>query len=70
MYQIKWYNDSGKLVACQEKIKVMDQNIQEIIQLMQYLLEDGVLMGISETQIKSVLQQKVSELKNPYNKIS
>ncbi len=68
MNKVKWYGDNGELVSCHEKIKVMEQNIQEITELMQYLLEDGVLMGISETQIKLVLQKIVSQLKNPYTK--
>ena len=67
MNRIKWFDTNGKVISCNEKIKVMNQNIEEVCQLMQYLLEDGILMGIDECQIKSVLQQIVSQLENPYN---
>ena len=39
-----WRQPDGKPVSCLEKIKVLNQNIQEIETLCADALEDGVLM--------------------------
>jgi DNA-binding transcriptional regulator YhcF (GntR family) len=63
-----WVRDDKSIVACTEKIKVMQENFEEIAQLMQDAIEDGLLMEVSETQMREALQTLVNELKNPYNK--
>ena len=63
-----WRQPDGKPVACLEKIKVLNQNIDEIKQLAQDALEDAVLMGCDEEQVRSVLRSVVAELVNPYRK--
>ena len=50
---IIWYNDQGDKISCVEKIKVMEQNLAEIKLLLQDVIDDGVLMGIAEQQIKA-----------------
>ena len=63
-----WRTPEGKPVSCLEKIKVLDQNIEEIRQLSQDALEDAVLMGCAEDQIREVLRGVVEGLQNPYRK--
>lgn len=63
-----WRTPEGKPVSCLEKIKVLDQNIEEIRQLSQDALEDAVLMGCAEDQIRDVLRDVVEGLQNPYRK--
>lgn len=63
-----WRRDDGGVVACTEKIKVMNENFDEIKQISQDALEDGLLMGVSETQMREVLHQLVDSLANPYKK--
>ena len=60
--------DDKSIVACIEKIKVMTENFEEIAQLMQDALEDGLLMEVSEMQMREALLALVNELKNPYPK--
>ena len=48
-----WRQSDGKPVSCLEKIKVLNQNIQEIETLCADALEDGVLMGCDADQIKA-----------------
>ena len=45
-----WRQPDGKPVSCLEKIKVLNQNIQEIETLCADALEDGVLMDATPTR--------------------
>jgi hypothetical protein len=47
---------------------VLNENLAEIRQLAQDALEDGLLMGCSEDQLRQVLRQLVDSLENPYGK--
>ena len=61
-----WVRDDKTIVACTEKIKVMQENFDEIQQLMQDAFEDGVLMEVSEAQMRETLLIIVDSLVNPY----
>ena len=63
-----WVRDDKSIVACTEKIKVMTENFEEIQQLMQDAFEDGLLMDVSETQMRETLHELVQTLHNPYLK--
>jgi hypothetical protein len=63
-----WVRDDASIVACTEKIKVMKENFEEIRQIAQDALEDGLLMEVSETQMRETLHQLVDTLVNPYQK--
>lgn len=63
-----WRQPDGKPVSCIEKIKVLNENLGEIRQLAQDALEDGLLMGCSEEQLRQVLRELVDSLNNPYAK--
>ena len=63
-----WRQPDGKPLACVEKIKVLNENLAEIRQLAQDALEDGLLMGGSEDQLREVLRQMIESLENPYRK--
>lgn len=64
----KWLRDDGSVVACTEKIKVMTENFDEIKQIAQDALEDGLLMEVSESQMREALHQLIETLVNPYQK--
>lgn len=61
-----WRQPDGSAVSCVEKIKVLNQNLDEIRQLAQDALEDAILMGCDEGQVRGVLQRLVDDLQNPY----
>lgn len=63
-----WLTPDGKPVSCLEKIKVLNENLEEIRSLAQDALEDAVLMGCDETQFRDVLGNLVDALNNPYRK--
>jgi hypothetical protein len=63
-----WRTPEGEPVACVEKIKVLNENLAELRELAQDALEDGVLMGCDEVQLREVLAGIVAGLVNPYRK--
>lgn len=65
----KWVRDDGSVVSCTEKVKVMTENFDEIKQIAQDAFEDGLLMEVSEAQMREALHALVDSLINPYNKI-
>ena len=65
-----WRQSDGKPVSCLEKIKVLNQNIQEIESLCADALEDGVLMGCDADQIKQALHELIESLPVPHGKKS
>ncbi len=64
--QIIWRSPEGKVIACVEKNKVLQENLAEIRQVCQDALEDAVLMGCDEQQFRAVLAELVAQLKSPY----
>ncbi len=64
----KWVRDDNRVVACTEKIKVMTENFDEIKQIAQDAFEDGLLMEVSEEQMREALHRLVDMLVNPYQK--
>jgi hypothetical protein len=63
-----WHTPEGEPVSCVEKIKVLNENLSELRDLAQDALEDGVLMGCDEAQLRDVLAGLISGLVNPYRK--
>ncbi|HUC11813.1 MAG TPA: hypothetical protein VL985_15500 [Stellaceae bacterium] len=63
-----WRTPEGEPVSCIEKIKVLNENLAELRELAQEALEDAVLMGADERQVRGVLAGIVEELVNPYKK--
>jgi hypothetical protein len=63
-----WRTPEGEAVSCVEKIKVLNENLTELRELAQEALEDGVLMGCDERQLREVLAGIITGLINPYRK--
>src|SRR5437763_2567998 len=61
-----WRTPEGEPVSCVEKIKVLNENLAELRELAQDALEDAVLMGCDERQVREVLTGIGASLVNPY----
>jgi hypothetical protein len=61
-----WLAADGSPISCLEKIKVLNQNHAELRQIAQDALEDALLMGCSEEQVRQALHLLIDELHNPY----
>ncbi|MBM3351548.1 MAG: hypothetical protein FJY53_07180 [Betaproteobacteria bacterium] len=64
----RWMRDDGSVVSCTEKVKVMAENFEELKQIAQDALEDGLLMEVSEQQMREALHLLVDSLVNPYKR--
>ena len=65
---IVWRQPDGEPVSCIDKLKVLNENLEEIRQFCQDALEDAVLMGCDEAQARDVMESLVRSIKNPYIK--
>lgn len=63
-----WLTPEGEKVSCIEKIKVLNENLEELRALAQEALEDAVLMGCDEKQLRQVIQNIAQIIDNPYKK--
>jgi hypothetical protein len=63
-----WRTPEGEPVSCVDKIKVLNENLGELAEMAQDALEDAVLMGCDEAQVRQVLAGIVEALVNPYRK--
>lgn len=63
-----WRRDDQSVVSCIEKIKVMGDNFDEIQQIVQDAFEDGLLMEVSDVQMRQTLLSMIEKLNNPLKK--
>ena len=61
-----WLDTAGIPLGCLEKIKMLNENITEINEMCQEALEDAVLMGCDQKQIRDVLLNLVRDLQEPF----
>jgi hypothetical protein len=64
----RWLTPEGEPISCVDKIKVLNENLEELLGLAQDALEDAVLMGCDEAQFRRVLHDLADGLVNPYRK--
>ena len=63
-----WLTPEGEPVSCIEKIKVLNENLEELRDMAQEALEDAVLMGCDEAQFRRVMRALAESLVNPYRR--
>ena len=62
----RWTQPDGAPVSCVEKVKVLNDNLEEMRELCQEALEDAILMGCDAEQVKAVFHQTIEALVDPY----
>jgi hypothetical protein len=63
-----WRQSNGDPVTCYDKIAVLNQNIKDLRQESQDVLEDALLMGCDEKQVREALEDILTTLNNPFRK--
>lgn len=64
--ELPWRRPDGSVIACHEKLKMMHENLEELRQVAQDALEDAVLMGCDEGQVKEALVHLIQSLQSGY----
>ena len=60
---ITWRKPDGSVVSCFEKVKVLNENYGELRDLLQDAMDDALLLGCSEAQVRDACQQLLDELR-------
>jgi hypothetical protein len=61
----RWLQPDGAPVSCREKIKVLEENWQELVETLRDAYEDAVLMGVDPQEMKRLLTELVEDLTAP-----
>jgi hypothetical protein len=61
-----WLKPDGSVLSCVEKIKVLNENIDELRALAQDAVDDAVLMGGTQAQIKQILLDMLQSITSQY----
>ncbi len=61
-----WLRSDDTVVACTEKVKVLEENWNEIRTMLQEALDDAVLMGCSEARVKGEFIRLINGLSSQY----
>jgi hypothetical protein len=61
----RWLQPDGAPVSCREKLKVLEENWQELTETLRDTYEDAVLMGVDPKEMKRLLTELVEELTAP-----
>ncbi|MDA0220535.1 MAG: hypothetical protein O3B22_13335 [Proteobacteria bacterium] len=61
-----WRDPAGNPVSCVDKLKLLQENLEELREMAQEALEDAVVMGCDEGQTRKVLADLVAGLEKPF----
>lgn len=61
-----WRGPDGEPVSCVDKLKLLQENLEELREMAQEALEDAVVMGCDEGQARQVLSDLVAGLDKPF----
>lgn len=58
----RWIGVDGQPIACVEKIKVLNENYDELHRLAQDAFDDALLVGCDEASLRNVLHRLIDGL--------
>ena len=62
---VRWPMADGSPVSCREKLRTLEENHAEAVQVLQDAFEDAVLMGVDEAVMRQILLDMVAGLRSP-----
>tara|TARA_B100001027_G_C16008171_1_gene215708 strand:- start:219 stop:425 length:207 start_codon:yes stop_codon:yes gene_type:complete len=63
-----WKTKDDEVVSCEEKVKVLNENYEEIKTVIQNSFDDAILMGCDEDDFKLKIIDLIKELEFSYKK--
>ncbi len=67
--KIQWFNPEGKAISCSEKIKVLEDGLDEIVSEVRNFLDDAVLMGCSQKLTKQKIISNLVNLQSEFKEL-
>lgn len=61
-----WYRADGTVVSCTESVKVLAENWEEAVELLQEQFEDAVLLGVGKDAFRAAMHGLVDTLACDY----
>lgn len=62
LMQTIWKGEDGKAVSCIEKLKVLEQNLNEILSVYKDAEEDAILFGVSKESFKENIMEALRKI--------
>ncbi len=62
---IHWPQPDGLPVSCREKLRMLEENHAELLDVLRDAFEDAVLMGVDEAAMRRILMEMVASLETP-----
>ncbi len=59
-----WLKTDGSPVSCTEKVKVLNENYEELRLALKDALEDALLLGCSEAQIRQSFHDLIDQIQS------
>ena len=59
-----WVKPDGSPVSCTQKVKVLNENYEELREALKDALEDSLLLGCSEKQIRQSFHDLIDEIES------
>ncbi|MAJ02921.1 MAG: hypothetical protein CMP37_03305 [Rickettsiales bacterium] len=66
--QYIWRTKSKEIISCDEKLKILNENLIEIEILCQSAMDDAILMGCDEEDFKSKVIEVIKNSKFSFSK--
>jgi hypothetical protein len=60
--EFKWFDKNGNVIACFEKNKILNENMEEISRIIKDAHEDSVLMGVLDNSFKENIRLLFEEI--------
>ena len=66
MKKIIWKTRDDEIVSCEEKVKVLNENYDEIKTIIQNAFDDAILMGCDEDDFKNIISDLIKNIDFSY----
>ena len=63
-----WKSKEDQIISCDEKIKVLNENLHEVKNLLQSTFDDGILIGCDESDLKKKFTKLIDDLNFSFKK--
>ena len=70
MKKIFWKTKDDEIVSCEEKVKVLNENYDEIKTIIQNSFDDAILMGCDEDDFKKKIYDLIKNIDFSYKQKS